>query len=89
MPANRSLASRGVPCVVTDVGDSAVIVGDAGRVVPPKDSHALAAGWASILDLNQEQRNALSVAARQRIVENYSLPNIVAQYEALYAGLAA
>lgn len=80
--------SCGVPCVVTDVGDSAVLVGEAGRVVPPKDSNALAAGWASILDLNQEQRNALSAAARQRIVENYSLPNIVAQYEALYMDLA-
>ena len=80
--------SCGVPCVVTDVGDSAVIVGDAGRVVPPKDSNALAAGWASILDLNQEQRNALSAAARQRIVENYLLANIVAQYEALYIDLA-
>lgn len=80
--------SCGVPCVVTDVGDSAVIVGDAGRVVPPKDFNALAAGWASILDLNQEQRNALSEAARQRIVENYSLPNIVAQYEKLYMDMA-
>ena len=78
----------GKPCVVTDVGDSAVIVGDAGRVVPPKDSNALAAGWASILDLNQERRNALSAAARQRIVEHYSLANIVAQYEALYMDLA-
>lgn len=80
--------SCGVPCVVTDVGDSALIVSGAGRVVPPKDSNALAAGWASLLDLNQEQRAILSAAARQRIVENYSLPNIVAQYEVLYADTA-
>ncbi|MDP8993367.1 MAG: glycosyltransferase [Pseudomonadota bacterium] len=32
----------GLPCVVTNVGDSAWIVGDAGRVVPPGDARALA-----------------------------------------------
>ncbi|MBK8119756.1 MAG: hypothetical protein IPK39_11660 [Sulfuritalea sp.] len=29
--------SCGVPCVVTDVGDSASVVAGTGRVVPPAD----------------------------------------------------
>jgi glycosyltransferase involved in cell wall biosynthesis len=32
----------GTPCVVTDVGDSAMIVGNLGRVVPAGDSESLA-----------------------------------------------
>ena len=74
----------GVPCVVTDVGDSAAIVGETGKVVPPKDSDALAIGWDNILGLSLEQRKRLGDAARQRILDNFSLPSIVAQYESLY-----
>src|SRR6185503_9929721 len=33
--------SCGVPCVVTDIGDSALIVGQTGRVVPAQNPEAL------------------------------------------------
>jgi len=38
----------GVPCVVTDVGDSRLIVNDLGIVVPPKNPEALADAWATM-----------------------------------------
>ena len=41
----------GVPCVVTDVGDSAHVVGDVGQVVPPGDPAALADAIGRVLDL--------------------------------------
>jgi len=78
----------GVPCVVTDVGDSAIIIGETGVVVPPKDPQALADGWNQLLlDMSREERLQLGLAARQRIVERYSLGKIVERYERLYESL--
>jgi len=71
-------------CVVTDVGDSAYIVGDIGVVVHPQDSDALAAGIESLLVLSQLERQELGVKARQRIEGHFSLTAIVKQYSALY-----
>jgi glycosyltransferase involved in cell wall biosynthesis len=79
----------GVPCVVTDVGDSGWIVGDTGRVVPPQDAVALAGAWQDILELEPPQRVSLGLAARQRIVDNFSLGAVVPQYESLYQSLVA
>ena len=80
--------SCGVPCVVTDVGDSAWIVGETGKVVPPKDPEKLAQVWQEMIELGQEKRNQLGTLARQRIIENFSLDAIVEQYEELYFNYA-
>lgn len=80
--------SCGVPCVVTDVGDSARIVGQTGLVVPPRDPAALAAAWLKILDLSRESRIELGMAARRRVATHFSLPTIVARYEQLFEELA-
>ena len=79
----------GVPCVVTDVGDSARIVGDAGRVVPCRDPEAVAAAWNELIDLGEEGRRGLGLAARQRVKERFDLSDAVRKYENLYASIAA
>jgi glycosyltransferase involved in cell wall biosynthesis len=79
----------GVPCVVTDVGDSAAIVGDTGRVVPPGDPAALANGLFELLILSAQERRRLGEAARRRIETNFSLPAVAARYEALYQEVLA
>ncbi len=72
----------GVPCVVTDVGDSARVVGDRGEVVPPRDPIALAAGIDRLL--TRAQQNDLDPAAiRMRIVEEFSVRSLVEQTEAV------
>lgn len=72
----------GVPCVVTDVGDSATIVGNSGQIVPPGAPPALLAAWERLLDLPIEDRAALGRAARERIVDEYSLQQLVCKTEA-------
>lgn len=74
----------GVPCVVTDVGDSALIVGNTGRVVPPRNPAALAGAWRELIELGPEDRKQLGCKARQRVAEYFNLSFIVKQYEELY-----
>ncbi len=78
----------GVPCVVTDVGDSAMIVGETGRVVPPRNPQALAECWRELLELGPEGRSRLGSAARHRVEEHFNLPLIVTRYERLYEQVA-
>jgi len=78
----------GVPCVVTDVGDSGRLVGSTGKVVTPKDPYALAGSMLELLALSSEERRKLGRQARERIRSHYSLDKIVAMYESLYSELA-
>jgi glycosyltransferase involved in cell wall biosynthesis len=77
----------GLPCVVTDVGDSARIVGATGEVVPPRDPTALAAGMAKLINRGAGQREELGRAARRRIEAKFSLATMIERYEQLYEGM--
>lgn len=77
-----------VPCVATDVGESAAIVADTGRIVAPKDDAALAHALREMLRLSPNERKALGSRARERIIRNFSLPHVAATYANLYRSLA-
>lgn len=78
----------GVPCVVTDVGDCALIVGQTGRVVPPQNAKELANALGELVELGTDGRSQLGAAARRRILQYFNLPDIVARYENLYHEIA-
>ena len=67
-----------VPCVATDVGDSAWIVGETGVVVSPKDPEALAAGWKTSLARHGSE---MALEARLRVEENFSVERLIEQTE--------
>lgn len=73
-----------IPCVVTNVGDSALIVGDTGRVVPPKNPKALAIAWKYLIEIGSKKRLLLGKAARARVRNNFSIENITMRYTNQY-----
>jgi glycosyltransferase involved in cell wall biosynthesis len=79
--------ASGVPCVVTDVGDAAEIVGTTGVVVAPRDLQALAEAWNKLIEAGPEGRARLGELARKRIEERYSLQATVTRYQDLYLSL--
>lgn len=80
----EAMASE-VPCVVTDVGDSGVLVGDTGLVVPPGNPEAFAGALATLIEAGHDKRRALGEMARRRIETHYRIEPIMAKYEELYS----
>lgn len=59
--------------VATDCGGTRQFIGDAGLLVPPKDSLALAEAMEKTLTMNETEALELGHKARQRIIEHFSL----------------
>jgi glycosyltransferase involved in cell wall biosynthesis len=75
------------PCIVTEVGDSALIVGDTGWVVPCSDPVGLATAMAGAIQ-ELSDRSALQkrqAKCRQRIEENFNLQIMIERYQNLWA----
>jgi len=66
-----------LPCVVTNVGDLARIVGDTGVVVPPRNPQALAEGWKLMLARLAAEGPGLGERARLRIIVEFGRDRLV------------
>ncbi len=77
----------GIPCVVTDAGDSALIVGATGLVVPPRDPAALAAAMERMVDWGPAVRSECGRTARKEIESRFEIGVVVKSFEKIYDGL--
>lgn len=77
----------GIPCVVTDIGDSRLLVGNTGRIVPPGDPTALAKAWEEILKLFPLAASALGQDARAKISVGYNIVPVSERYTSLYQSI--
>lgn len=71
-------------CIVTDIGDSAFIVGDCGIVVQPNNIKDMSDSMVRMLRVPEGDFYAKSRQARKRIVDYFSIEKIAAQYLELY-----
>ena len=73
-------------CVATDVGDVRQLMGDTGYAVSPTDDvSAFVNACRRVLALGQSQREQRGQAARDRIVDRFSLKESVRRYDEIYA----
>jgi glycosyltransferase involved in cell wall biosynthesis len=80
------------PNVATDVGDAGLIVGDTGWIVAPGEPGQLAEAIARAhRDWSGSSANwcERGLAARQRVVDNFSLGRMVGRYERVWERAAA
>ena len=83
---NEAMAC-GTPCVTTDVGDAAVIVGDTGWVVPPSNSELLANAISeAIAEIHDSEKWAVRKSmCRDRVVLNFNLERMVDNYNNIWS----
>lgn len=77
----------GVPCAVTDVGDTAAIVGGLGRVVPPGDMAGLAEAILALLSQSPAERDALAQQLRNDVLRRFDISSVARRYEAEYRSM--
>lgn len=70
--------SCGVPCVVTDVGDSALVVGETGLVVSAANARGLATGILEVVDRLKNGVVEIGLI-RERIEDEFSVHRLLSQ----------
>lgn len=78
----------GTPCITTDVGDAAEIVGETGWVVPPKNPQRLAEAIALAMRENVNNTAAAvqrGQACRDRIQNNFDIQTMVKNYQQVWS----
>ena len=73
------------PCIVTDVGDAAFIVGKTGWVVPPRNSLELAKKIEkALIEIGSKNWNKRCYNARLRIKKNFDISKMLKSYNKIW-----
>jgi glycosyltransferase involved in cell wall biosynthesis len=79
----------GVPCVVTRVGDSDLLIDETGLCVRPGNPEELAQAWHAMIDMGPNRRSQLGLRARARVKELFAIESVVEIYQRLYINIAS
>ncbi|MBB1424661.1 glycosyltransferase [Pseudoalteromonas sp. SG43-7] len=77
----------GTPCVTTDVGDAAYIVGATGWIVPIKEPQDLSMAIFNAINEHTSQQDEFSnrkLACRERIEKNFSIESMILKYHSVW-----
>lgn len=77
----------GIPCITSDVGDIALIIGNTGKVIKDITPSALAFAWLEWINAGSAWRQEQGKQALQRIRKHYDIANIAEQYQNTYKEL--
>ena len=76
-----------VPCIASNIGDSARVISDAGWIFESEDKESLIDLLITIYNLDKKKLKFIARKARRRIIENYSLSKTVSKYNSLYKSI--
>ncbi len=73
------------PCIVTDVGDASLIVGNTGWIVPPNNpNHMANALEKSFYEIGSTKWNQRCIKARSKISKNFDISIMIKKYNKLW-----
>lgn len=79
--------ASGTPCIASDVGEAATIIGNTGFIVPPGDHLAISQCLKRVAGYDADSYSKLRLAAKTRAKINFSAIKMVENYERTYSSL--
>ncbi|MEZ8700424.1 glycosyltransferase [Vibrio cyclitrophicus] len=76
--------SSGVPALVTDVGDAALIVGTKEMVIPLENAEIVSDKLINFSKLPSNRKSLIAFEARERVIEHFSIGKAWKSYSSLY-----
>lgn len=77
---------HGLPVIATHVGDTATLLGGAGRLIPARSPLAMAEAIVEFLDLDGAERNRLGALGRRRVLDRFGSDLMASRYIEVWSG---